>query len=314
MRLAVLIAVNLLQWHVNSNAAFNLSTKVKCHHPTLSRGNTRGSALVLGDSNPETAVEEAKQLLAKARAIRESLVSSQDDSISAIPSPKALGPLQGGKSPSEFSLPSQSFDDNCCYRLYLDIGREPGTWMDPRWGASGRRVELTLDVSFVGLVEDVTLSSDEQSNGLASDDIAACLMKCVTGKSSLSPIYALRLAPYARLRGGFDKMAINNGGFCIESSSSASKSSSSTLRFCISVEGTTDGDISIPPGYLCFALPYFGLQVVKNSTAVMNVSSKEGTVCVRQMGWHTGWWREESRILGLFRAISLHKAQNRYKV
>jgi hypothetical protein len=311
MRLAVLIALNLLQWNVNSNAALNLATKVKCHHPTLSHWNPRGSALALSDSNPETAVEEAMQLLAKAKAIRESLVSSSDDSISALPPPNVSGPLQIGKSPSEFSLPSQSLDDNCCYRLYLDIGREPGTWMDPRWGASGRRVEFTVDVSFVGLVEDV-VSSDEQ--GLASDDIAACLMKCVTSKSSLSPIYALDLAPYARLRGGFDKMAINNGGFCIESSSSASKSSSSTLRFCISVDGTTDGDISIPQGYLCFALPYFGLQIVENSTLVMNLSSKEGTVTVKQMGWHTGWWREESRILGLFRAVSLYTAQNRYKV
>jgi len=41
-------------------------------------------------------------------------------------------------------------DDNVQeYHLYLDIGRDPGTWMDPRWGASGHsRIELTLDVWF----------------------------------------------------------------------------------------------------------------------------------------------------------------------
>jgi hypothetical protein len=157
------------------------------------------------------------------------------------------------------------------------------------------------------------ISPEEQANALASDNIAACLMKTATRKSSLSPIYALQSAPYARLRGGFDKMAINDGGFCIESSTSALKSSSSTLRFCISVDGTTDGDISIPEGYLFFALPYFGLQSVENSTPLMQLSSKEGTVTVKEMGWHTGWWREESRIMGLFRAVPLQKAQNQYK-
>lgn len=73
--------------------------------------------------------------------------------------------------------------------------------MDPRWGASGRRVEFTLDVSFVRLVED-GISPEEQANALASDNIAACLMKTATRKSSLSPIYALQSAPFARLRGG----------------------------------------------------------------------------------------------------------------
>ena len=304
--------MNLLQLNVKPNAAFQVSTTAKCQPRMSSRHSPRGSALSLGDSNPETATAEARRLLAKAKAIRESLVSSSDGSISTMPSPKIKRPLQGGKSPSEFSLPSQALDNNCGYRLYLDIGREPGTWMDPRWGASGRRVEFTLDVSFVRLVED-GISPEEQANALASDNIAACLMKTATRKSSLSPIYALQSAPYARLRGGFDKMAINDGGFCIESSTSALKSSSSTLRFCISVDGTTDGDISIPEGYLFFALPYFGLQSVENSTPLMQLSSKEGTVTVKEMGWHTGWWREESRILGLFRAVPLHKAQNRYK-
>ncbi|KAL3791061.1 hypothetical protein ACHAW5_002838, partial [Stephanodiscus triporus] len=72
------------------------------------------------------------------RAIRESLVTSSDGSISISATPSST--------PSEFSLSSQYLGSNCGYQLYLDIGREPGTWMDPRWGASGRRVELTLDM------------------------------------------------------------------------------------------------------------------------------------------------------------------------
>ena len=41
------------------------------------------------------------------------------------------------------------YDDvESVYRQYNDIGREDGTWMDPKWGASGRRIEFTVDVCF----------------------------------------------------------------------------------------------------------------------------------------------------------------------
>lgn len=102
-------------------------------------------------------------------------------------------------------------------------------------------------------------------------------------------------------------MAIQEGGFCIESTPSAS---SSTLRFCISVAGTKDGDVIIPEGLIYFALPYFGIQ---GSTNTMALSTKEGTITVKQMGWNTGWRREESRILGVFRAVPLVKAKTRDK-
>eukprot|EP00956_Cyclotella_meneghiniana_P013157 scaffold18839_cov61-Cyclotella_meneghiniana.AAC.3 len=117
----------------------------------------------------------------------------------------------------------------------------------------------------------------------------------------------MKYAPYARLKRGFDKMAILDGGYCIETTTSSNRvSSSSTLRFCISVTGTDDdcngsslyGDVSIPKGNLYFAIPYFG---IRSKDGKMAVSTKEGTVTVKQMGWHTGWRREESRILGMFR-------------
>ena len=110
-------------------------------------------------------------------------------------------------------------------------------------------------------------------------------------------------------------MAIADGRFCVESSPSTSPSSSSTLRFCISAAGAKDGDVSIPGGYLYFALPYFGLGGGGEGTGAsgMNLSRKEGTITVKQMGWHTGWRREESRILGVFRAMPLEKARLRDK-
>ncbi|KAL9189588.1 hypothetical protein ACHAXT_009263 [Thalassiosira profunda] len=263
-----------------------------------------GRVLMYGGTDDATeAAAEAAQLLAKAKAIRESLETAGESSTAQSVSAKSsvVGTRQ-----SEFSLPASLSTENA-FRLYLDIGREKGTWMEPRWGASGRRIECTVDVSIERPKE------EDGEATLASGEIAAGLAKAVTSKSSsLSPVYRLPTAPYARLRGGFDKMIIHEGGYCIESSSSASVSSSSTLRFCLSVTGTTDGDVSIPEGNLYFALPYFGLRT-EGDASRMELSAKEGTVCVRQMGWHTGWRREESRILGVFRAVPIDKAKVRDK-
>lgn len=117
-------------------------------------------------------------------------------------------------------------------------------------------------------------------------------------------------------------MKIVDGAYCIESASK-----SSTLRFCLSVSGTAAatgggsyGDVNIPEGKLYFALPFFGIVQKDNDDGSgdddlprMSISNKEGTICVKQIGWHTGWRREESRILGVFRAIPLKEARRRDK-
>lgn len=256
----------------------------------------------------------AEQLLAqaKAKAIRESIPSTTDDtksSANGIITDDLTANVQ-----NEFALPlppssddSPGYSTNNNYKLTVDIGRESGTWMDPRWGASGRRIEFTLDVSFPIASQSPEFSNHEETVPLASRDIAKSLLKCVTSQSnSVSQAYKVLHAPYARLKGGFDKMAILDGGYCIETSSSNRKSS--TLRFCISVAGTDDGssygDVSIPIGYLYFAIPYFG---IRSNDGKMAVSTKEGTVTVKQMGWHTGWRREESRILGTFRMKQMNQ-------
>ena len=64
-------------------------------------------------------------------------------------------------------------------------------------------------------------------------------------------------------------------------------------------------DVSIPEGCLYFSLPCFG--------GVSNLSTKEGIVSVRQMGWHTGWRREESRIIGTVYASPIEIAIKRDK-
>jgi len=156
--------------------------------------------------------------------------------------------------------------------------------MDPRWGASGRRMELSLDVRFGSSLE------------RASPEIASRMVQDNFGGRS-SPTYVLETAEWARLRNGFDRMPCRSGAYRIDTSKNGG-----TARFYIDVvDGKTDGDISIPKGSLYFSLPVFG--------RIEQLSTKEGIVTVRQMGWHTGWRREESRIVGTFRAVPIDKAR-----
>jgi hypothetical protein len=81
----------------------------------------------------------------------------------------------------------------------------------------------------------------------------------------------------------------------------------SVVRFFVETEGTPEtgssyGDISVPKGPLYFSIPCFG-------NSVANLSIKESPVTVRQIGWHTGWRREESRIVGTFRAKKIEEAR-----
>ncbi len=220
----------------------------------------------------EKLVQDAKAMLEKARLLREGL-----------PENKVVPPTT-----SPWNVPDGPHAA-IGYRLYMDIGREPGTWMDPRWGASGKRIEFTLDANF--MIDEA--ADPDTVQGMVNDNFG--------GKSL--PVLMVRTAENARLRGGFDKMKCKNGGYRIDVSSNAQKSN--TLRFFVRVDGTRQGDfgdIYIPPGNLYFSLPVFGADASQ-------LSRKEGIVTVRQTGWNTGWRRQESRIVGVFRAVPINDAR-----
>lgn len=215
--------------------------------------------------------DEIKSLLARAKAIRES-----------IPVTESGFPLE-----SSVNAESASYNQSVSYRLYLDVGREPGTWMDPKWGLSGNRVECTADVHF--------RFGDES---LASKDIISKMVKDNFSGSS-SPVRLLVPEANFRLRRGFDKMECRLGGYRIDCGKS-----SSTVRFYMSVDGTSIGDVSIPKGEIYFSIPCFG-------ASIQRLSSRDGIISVRQVGWHTGFRREESRIIGSFRAVPLDVARKK---
>jgi hypothetical protein len=245
-------------------------------------------------SSGESFKDEAERLLAQARALRAELPPESEKNAATAttnnpPTPPALSP---------WTVPTDQ--EGCTgvdYRLDIDMGRESGTWMDPRWGASGKRIEFTLDVRFA--------TTDKNGSALAGEEIKQFMVKDNFGGKS-SPVYILQTAVNARLRNGNEKMKCYGGGYRIDTDAK-----NGVARFYVSVEGTpaessSFGDVIIPAGCLYFSIPVFG-------GSISQMSSKEGLITVRQVGWHTGWRREESRIVGNFRAKPMQDAKRRDK-
>lgn len=241
------------------------------------------SSLALAASEEEAGGDRraAEDLLARARKIRASL--PEEAAVVAV-------------DPAPTTTPDDDDVVAVPYRLYLDLGREPGTWMDVRWGASGARIEAAIDVRFV--TGECLDDRDVRVKNMVKDNFGS--------KSSRAA--ALSCDGPARLRGGFDAMGCDGGAYRLDRDNDRR----TTVRFYLEVAGTktgadnTYGDVSVPPGRLYFSIPCFG-------NDVSNLSAKEGPVTVRQQGWHTGFWREESRIVGVFKAVPLEKARARDK-
>mmetsp|Transcript_3629 Transcript_3629/g.8244 ORF Transcript_3629/g.8244 Transcript_3629/m.8244 type:complete len:296 (+) Transcript_3629:156-1043(+) len=285
-RMTLIIIAVLLQ--VESALAFS-STSLPCGH-VASTSTSRRSTNDDDSSGGDDASEEAARLLARAKAIRESIPRST----SAVAEDADAASADTADTSTSKRHPSVG------YRLYVDIGRESGTWMEPRWGASGNRIEFTIDVEF--LTPSVNGVSGVDTS-LADEEIVVRMVKDNFGGKS-SPVRFLTSSESARLRGGFDKMTCCGGGYRIDVGGANGQS---VVRFFIETEGTpatgsSYGDISVPKGPLYFSIPCFG-------NSVTNLSIKESPVTVRQIGWHTGWRREESRIVGTFRAKKIEEAR-----
>lgn len=250
-----------------------------------SRSSSEDDGAVVGSDDASRDRRAAEDLLARAREIRESLPTTSSSSSSSSTTVSTTSDADVESSPPRRVVP---------YRLYLDVGREPGTWMDPRWGASGARVEAAVDVEFA-------LKEDEGVDAAIADKM---VKDNLVGRGRSSAVRRVACPKGSvRLRGGFDSMACEGGAYRLDRDRGAT-----TVRFFLDVAGTSEGgaygDVSVPKGCLYFSIPCFG-------NSVSNLSTKESPLTVRQMGWHTGFRRMESRIVGVFKAVPLDKARQR---
>ena len=106
---------------------------------------------------------EVQELLARAKAIRDSLPEETE------PLPQ-MSQRNLEEISNDESDPSTDVNPSVGYRLYFDIGREDGTWMDPTWGRSGRRIEGSIDVFF-------QINDGGNDSSLAGGDIISKMVK-----------------------------------------------------------------------------------------------------------------------------------------
>jgi hypothetical protein len=172
-----------------------------------------------GNSQSEDMRKEAESMLTKARQLR-SEIDEYSDRASENSSLVKDAAASSSNLTAPWSVPSDDSVVGAGYRIYVDIGREEGSWMDPRWGASGKRIEFTLDVKFLSAVADET--------------VASCMVKDNFGGKS-SNVFVLESAKAARLRSGFDRMKCLGGGYRIDRSGS-----SGTARFYVAADGTPE--------------------------------------------------------------------------
>ena len=92
-------------------------------------------------SNNDDEVAKAKEWLKRAQEIRESIPDSNANLVSTTTNDDDKDAQKkesyvSTASPSQWNVPDEDiYNDNPCvgYRLYVDIGREEGTWMDYQW-------------------------------------------------------------------------------------------------------------------------------------------------------------------------------------
>ena len=182
----------------------------------------RGSLSLLAEGNEsqQDLRKEADALLSKARQLRLEIGDLKDECNDlSNRSSTTTDATPRSEVSSPWRVDSNEQEEGIGYRLYVDIGREEGTWMDRRWGSSGRRIPFTVDVKFLQKVATVT-----EVSKMVKDNFG--------GKSS-QPC-KIATAEAARLRGGFEKMKCNGGCYRIDSSDGRQY----TIRFYLEVDGT----------------------------------------------------------------------------
>ncbi|KAG7349823.1 hypothetical protein IV203_012420 [Nitzschia inconspicua] len=131
--------------------------------------------------------------------------------------------------------------DNTRWRLMLNVGREPGTWMPKTWGISGDRLYLNLEMEFT---EDHLYERDEFFNGVSGSKV----LHIIHNEGNLAP---------SMLEGG-RRVRIRDGGWRVVPNEGPM--GTTVLRFYFDLEEETrhqGSDVYLPSGRVYCTCGYF---------------------------------------------------------
>lgn len=134
--------------------------------------------------------------------------------------------------------------DNTRWRLMLNIGREPGTWMPKTWGVSGDRLRMHMELEFA---PDQLYEREEFLNGVSG----AKVLKIVHGLGDLAP---------SMQHGGRQVRLKETGGWRV--APNEGPMGTSVLRFYFDLEEETrhaGSDVYCPAGRIYCTCGYFPL-------------------------------------------------------
>ncbi len=132
--------------------------------------------------------------------------------------------------------------DDTRWRLMLNIGREPGTWMPKTWGVSGDRVRMHLELEFS---PEQLYAREEFLNGVSG----AKVLKIVHGQGDLAPTMQ---------HGGRQVRLKETGGWRV--APNEGPMGTSVLRFYFDLEEETrhaGSDVYCPAGRIYCTCGYF---------------------------------------------------------
>ncbi|KAL3932856.1 MAG: hypothetical protein SGBAC_010656 [Bacillariaceae sp.] len=151
--------------------------------------------------------------------------------------------------------------DDTRWRVMLNIGREPGTWMPKEWGASGDRLHLHLELEFssdslLATTEEGEEVKDENKNNKMKDPGDDFLngrsntkvLKVVQNEGSMSPT----------MTEGSRKVRVKNGGWRV--APFEGPMATTVLRFYVELEEQAshqESDVWCPAGRVYCTCGYF---------------------------------------------------------
>lgn len=140
--------------------------------------------------------------------------------------------------------------DGSKWKLSLDIGREPGTWMPNDWGISGERLKLDFECEFTGN----QLYEREDFLGSMGD---AKVLQVMDRKLVLSP----------SITEGSREIAVKNGGWRV--AKGRGPNGSDILRFYIEIDEeikrkSDNSDVYCPAGRIYLSCGFFNMKRPSN--------------------------------------------------
>ncbi len=153
-------------------------------------------------------------------------IKTENERIAVSNNPTIIKTTSSTSSPSPSSLlnpirqkttRAEELLDNTTWKLSLDIGREPGTWMPKDWGVSGERLKLNLDFTLT----DAQLFEREEFLGSMGD---AKILSVKNNEMILAP----------SITEGQRKIQIKNGGWRVVKGQGPM--GTDLLRFYVEVE------------------------------------------------------------------------------